>query len=350
MLALTPQAPLTFALVRRCFNNSWLDAYPLARRRGWLLAALPKAVILLLTLAVWVLPKGAHAQTVSDFDLIPRLDPARQAIALGIVDTTSVDTLVAEAAFVGNPFDIQRQGDPDGEGARPQLLDPIMAAGLERVPGVDIGAKRGTFDTVLAFSLLLLLSITFLFKGQALSRMFNAAVNQNYLSRLMREQQRGGYYLWAGLGALVLAAYLYAAVRELRPEWLGVRWTALDGFMVALLGLTILKLAALELLKYAFPLQRPIETYQMLILLWLGILGVITFPLLVMVSFGPPALASVVAWVAAPLVVLALLGRSLAATAYAGTTVMAYPLHFFLYLCALEISPLLVIYTWLVGR
>ena len=297
-----------------------------------------------------VLPKGVKAQTVSAFDLIPRLDEARQAIALGIVDTSSIDTLHGEAAFVGNPFDIRREGNPEGEGTRPQRLDPIMAAGLERVPGIDLGAKRGTFDTVLVFVFLLLLSITLIVQGQALRRMLHAAVNQNFLSRLMREQQRGSYYVWAGLGGLVLAAYLYAAVRELRPEWLGLRWTALDGFMLAVLGLTLLKLAALQILKVAFPLERQLETYQMLIVLWLGLLGVGSFPLLVAVSFGPSGLAETLAWLAAPLLAIGLLGRSLVATVAAGNVVLSYPLHFFLYLCALEIGPLLVIYTWLVSR
>ena len=313
--------------------------------------------VVVLVVAQAVLPKGAPAQTTpapaatapSPFDLIPRLDPGRRAIALGIVDTSAPDTALVDDR-AGNPFDLVWSGDPRGPSARPQRPDPILAAGLERVPGVDLGASRGTFDTVLAFILLLLLSTAILFQGQTFRRMLRAAFNQNFLARLMREQQRGGYYLWGALGGLLLAAYLYAAVRQLHPEWLGTRWTALDGFMVAVLGLTLLKLAALEILKAAFPLTRPLETYQLLIVTWLGLLGAVAFPLFVAVSFGPPALATACAYAAAPLVAAGLLARSLAAVAAAGPIVLGQPLHFFMYLCALEIGPLLVVYTWLTGR
>ncbi len=291
-------------------------------------------------------PSRVLAQAPSPFDLIPRLDEAAQKVALGIVDTVTMAD-AGLAVPTANPFDIIRDG---GRQPTVQRIDPIVAAGLERVPGTAVGAARSTFDTLLIFVLLLLLSITYLLQGGALRRMFGAAFNQNSLSRLMREQQRGNFLLWGFLGALIVASLAYVTARELRPGWLATRWTALDGFIVAVLGLSLGKLGALQILKAAFPLDKPVSRYQMLILIWLGILGVVGFPLLVLVSLGPAPVAHVVAWGVGPLIVVALLLRSISAFASAGGVATKYPAHFLLYLCALEIGPLIVMVTWLARR
>ena len=281
----------------------------------------------------------AGAQASSPFELIPRLEPEQRRAALG----SDVDS-VSDGGVGANPFDIVREGGP-GAGApavrRPSTLSEVRR---ERLPGVVGGAKRQTFDAVLALGLLLLYAITLFLQRGVLRRMLDAAFNANRLERLLREQQRQGFFLWAFLGSLSVAAYAYASVRHLHPEWLDGRWTALDGFMLAVLALTLAKLGALEVLKAAFPLDGPLGRYQLLILVWLAGGGLLAFPLLVLVSFGPAPLATVLARALLPLVAAALLLRSLAAVSAAGGIALRYPLHFLLYLCALEIGPLLVLY------
>ena len=263
---------------------------------------------------------------------MPRLPPA--------------DTLVASEPLSGSPFDIVRDGGGRRGRQRPATLGDVRR---ERLPGGVGAARRQTFDAVLCLGLLILFSVTLLLQRGVLVRMLGAAFNENRLSRLLREQQRQGFLLWAFLGTLSLAAYAYAAVRHLHPEWLDGRWSSLDGFMLVALALTGLKLGALELLRAAFPLDKPVARYQMLILIWLAGLGLLAFPLLVLVSFGPAWLAGGLAQALLPLVAAALLLRSLSAVSASGGIVMKYPLQFLLYLCALEIGPLLVLYralTW----
>ena len=281
------------------------------------------------------------AQAPSPFDLVPRLDEAGRRAALGLPPDEDA------AAPPGNPFDIVRDGDAGraAGGARAVTQPGTLAeARRERLPGLGARARRGTFDAVLALGLLLLFSITFVLQGGVLRRMGEAAFNENRLSRLLREQRRSGFYLWAFLGALAVATYAYAAVRELRPEWLTGRWSALDGFMLATLALSLAKLGALGLLKAAFPLARPVGRYQLLILIWLAGMGLASFPLFILVAFGPAGLAEVLAYAALPLLAVALALRSLSAVGAAGRGIARYPLHFLLYLCALEIGPLLVLY------
>ena len=296
------------------------------------------ALALLLGLAV------GGAQGPSPFDLIPRLDPSDQRAALGLPDTSNA------ARAPVNPLDIVRDGRGGAGGDRgvsgPAVRRPSTLGEVrrDRVPGVGRGASRTTFDAVLTFGLLVLLSVTFLLQGGVLRRMLAAAFNPNRLARLLREQQRSGFLVWAFLGALTVAAYAYASLRYLHPEWLSGRWMALDAFMLTVIALTLLKLGALELLKVAFPLDKPLGRYQMLILVFLAGAGLLAFPLLVLVNFAPAGLAEVLAHAALPLLGVALALRSLSAAATAGPLLAKYPLHFLLYLCALEIGPLLILY------
>lgn len=292
---------------------------------------------------VCVVLAKADAQAPSPFDLIPRLDEAQRRVALGIEDPSATSAEGPPA----NPFDIVRDGGPAGQQPTIQRIDPIVAEGLERVPGVDVGAERGTFDTILAAALLALLTATFLLQRSTLWRMVDAAFNRNSLTRLLREQQRGSYVVWAFVGALLVASFGYVAVRELRPAWLSARWSALDGFMLAVIGLAVAKLGALQVLKAAFPLDVPVTRYQMLILIWLGMLGVVAFPLVVLVSFAPAAVATAVAWAGAVVVAGGYAFLCLTAASSATGLATGFPVQFMLYLCALEIGPLLVSFTWL---
>lgn len=279
----------------------------------------------------------ARGQGPSPFDLVPRLPEDQRRVALA----TPADTARGGAA-AGSPFDLVRDpaaGAPPLE--RPGTLGEVRREGSY---GLGDAATRGTFDAVLAAGLLILFSVTYLLQGGILRRMLEAAFNENRLARLLREQQRQGFLVWAFLGALAVAAYAYVSVRELRPEWLTGPYNSVDAFMLALIGLTLLKLGALQLLGAAFPLERPLRRYRMLILIFLAGAGLVAFPLMALVSFAPAPVAAVLAKAALPLLAAWLLLRSASGLSVAGGFVGEYPLQFLLYLCALEIGPLLVLY------
>lgn len=304
---------------------------------AWTAAAGRWGLSLGLCLCVCLVAFGAWAQVPSPFDLAPRLtEEARRA---GREAAASSDAGAVEAA---NPFDLVRDPTPgSGPVGQLQTLDPSRDRSNSR--GTR-DAARGTFDALLAAGLLALFSVTYLLQGSLLHRMLEAGANRNRLSRLLREQQRWGVLVWAFIGALATAAYGYACVRHLRPGWLSGYWRSVDAFMLALIALTLVKLGALELLKTAFPLGRALRRYQMLILIAVAGAGLVALPLLALVSFGPDPVATVLAKAALPLLAAFLLLRSASALTAVGTIVTKYPLHFLLYLCALEIGPLLVLY------
>lgn len=248
------------------------------------------------------------------------------------------------AARARSPFDLER-------GGRSAAAPPPSAVADEAAPRTaSAGRKpipRSRFDALLCTGLLILFSVTFVAQGGSLRRMWNSAFNANLLTRLQREQRKVGYYWWAFLGAVVLGAFAYAVLRELRPGTVPEGWGVLDAFVLAAVGLTLARLLVLGALAWAFPLAKPLGAYRTLVVVWAGVIGAVLFPALVLVCFAPPAIAVAVCYVGGGAVGVAYLWRGLRALGAAGRYVTGHPGHFLLYFCALEISPLAIGITWL---
>ena len=252
----------------------------------------------------------------------------------------------ASTSAAPSPFDLQRGG---GAAAQPPAPS---AGGFAEAPAQaaeEGGIPRSRFDALLCTGLLILFAITFVAQGGALRRMWNSAFNANLLTRLQREQRKVSYYWWAFLGAVVLGAFAFAALRELRPARVPEGWAVLDAFVLAAVGLTLARLLVLGILGLAFPLGKPLGAYRTLVVVWAGVIGAALFPALVLVCFAPPPVATLICYAGLVAVAVAYLWRGLRALGAAGRYVTGHPGHFLLYFCALEISPLAIGITWLAG-
>ncbi|MFK8057099.1 MAG: DUF4271 domain-containing protein [Saprospiraceae bacterium] len=281
----------------------------------------------------------ATAQVGSPFDLTPRLDTTKVIIPVAQLPPSRV-TIQATPAEKRNPFDLARSDDGATNAA------PAPTIKLPNLPGVshsdEESVSRGTFDTILCFSFLVLLAFATVLRGGTLRKIFSASLNANLLSQLQREPRKFGYYLWGILGLLVLGSFLFATSRHLYPGLMDYGWSTLGWFVAAVLCLTGLKLLALEVLKAIFPVGKPVTNYQVLIIVYAGVVGVCVFPALVLISFSTSGLATFIAYASLGIVGLAYTLRSLRAVIDSSRFLSNYPLHFLLYLCGLEIGPLAV--------
>ena len=326
---------------------------------------------------------AAAAQTVSPFDLVPRLDSAAAAASslpaspgggdVPFAPEASAKTRDArpraradrdaeppgatrenagsgsEPAPPANPFDLVGRLPNAAPAPAPASETPPADAAGEEVADPAAAPPRRTGDVFAVFGLLVLLSATYVVQGGALRKLFAAAANANLLSRLRREQRWGAYGAWALLGAASVGLVVYVSVRELGYLPAGGPLAAAWTFVGGAIALTAARLLALTLLGAVFPLDGSAGGYRALVLAWVAALGVVVFPLAAFVSFAPAGLAGALAYVALAVVALAYALRALRAVGAAARAVVGYPLHFFLYLCALEIGPLAVAYKLLTG-
>lgn len=294
---------------------------------------------MLLTLISVTSMHSLSAQVGSPFDLAPRLDTTKVVIPATQLPPSRV-TVQPKAPSKRNPFDLARGGDDVMSApVAPAIEFPVLPGVGESLEAIE---SRGTFDTILCFSLLVFLALATVLRGGSLRKIFSAALNSNLLSQVQREQRKFGYYLWASLGIIVLGCFFFVASRQLYPRLMHYSWPTLAWFVLGALGLTGFKLLVLGLLSAIFPLGKTVTTYQTLILVYAGLIGICLLPAVVLICFGTSGLGTFVAYLSLGAVGVGYTVRSLRALIDSSRIWTRYPLHFLLYLCALEIGPLAV--------
>ncbi len=260
-------------------------------------------------------------------------------------------TVQTAFAQVGSPFDLSPRLDSPATGELAVRTPPAGAADVSSTverPRLKV-TNRGRFDFILAFGLVILLTVSFVAQGNALRRMYAALLNDNLLGRLHREQRKGAYKWWGAVGAVMLGSFMFVALRQLRPDTFGYGWATLGAFAASAVGLVALRLLVLGLLGAAFPLGKALDGYRTSTYVWVAVVGVATIPATAVVAFGEAGIANALAHSGLALLGLAYVAYLLRATASASSYILGYPVHFLLYLCALEIGPLAIGYRTLVG-
>lgn len=96
-------------------------------------------------------------------------------------------------------------------------------------------------------------------------------------------------------------------------------------------------------LAAVLPIGRVFSFYQFNLWVINGVFAIAALPILMILSFGAIIPTDWVFYVALGLLVCYFFLRLIRGIQIAGNTMAAYPVHFFLYLCGLEISPLLIV-------
>jgi len=300
-----------------------------------------KMVLVLVTLLVTTSMQSLSAQIGSPFDLAPRLDTTKIKVA-PTQTTPEKPTEQSDVTKKRNPFDLVR---PEANSSE-QLSKVKSILQLPSVPTMvednESVMSRGSFDTILCFVLLVILALASVLLGGPIRKMFNAAFNANMLSQLQRESRKYGYIIWAVLGVVLVGVFFFVSTRHLYPTLTSYTWKTLGWFILAALGLTALKLVVLNVLKLIFPLAKPVEAYQTLILVFAGVMGLCVFPALILICFSAPGLATAIVYIGIGFIATSFLLRSLRALGNSIRYISGYPFHFLLYICGLEIGPLAV--------
>jgi Domain of unknown function (DUF4271) len=146
----------------------------------------------------------------------------------------------------------------------------------------------------------------------------------------------GGLY-----GAFLLQ---YNNVGNPQSFWMHFGYCALG-----LTALYLLKFLILRVIGWVFNVSRAVDTYLFVVFMTNKIIGVFLLPILVLISFAGPGLTEVALTVSVIMIGIFYIYRFVASYATLHKEIKISGLHFILYLCALEIAPLLLIYKVLVA-
>jgi len=124
-----------------------------------------------------------------------------------------------------------------------------------------------------------------------------------------------------------------------------------EGFLYMCLffiGLYIGKYICLTIAAYVFNTIELVQTYIFVVFMINKVLGILLIPFILILAFAKPYLHPFVVWGAGSLVVLLILYRYLFSLTSVRNKLHISSFHFFLYLCAFEVIPLLILYKLIV--
>jgi Domain of unknown function (DUF4271) len=168
----------------------------------------------------------------------------------------------------------------------------------------------------------------------------------------MRQQQIREQVLQSPLPSLllniffILSAGLYGAFLILyyHPDAMDHLWLIFGYLLISLSTVYLVKFLFLKLAGWIFNLKRASDTYIFVIFLTNKIVGIFLLPFIVILSFSGPLVSIIAVTGSEVLVITCLVYRIFAAYGTLRAEIKISVIHYFLYLCAFEIAPLLLIY------
>jgi hypothetical protein len=131
----------------------------------------------------------------------------------------------------------------------------------------------------------------------------------------------------------------YSPLGDRFPFWL----LYLD-CMILLGAIYLVKFLVLKFCGWVFSISRATDTYIFIVFLVNKMLGIFLLPFLIMITFSGDQAGQIFITISLAMVFVLWMYRVLAAYRPIRNEIKLTPFHFFLYLCAFEIAPLLLIY------
>lgn len=291
-----------------------------------------------LFICCWMLLAGVlQAQ---DSTVVVRPDSQKQ---VSPVITDSV--IVPVAPQIKEPLDFSSSGYQKVLQSHPYYNFTQKGVYRTIIPKIERG-KDGLF--YLLAGLLLLLALVKLSFGRYLDNMFKVFFRASLKAKQIREQ-----LLQTPLASLLLNIHFVASAGLLAAMLLQQyqKDPVNPGFwklyLYSLLAISVIyvgKNFILQFLGWSLRMKDTTDTYIFIVFLCNKVLGIFLLPLLMLIAFANEPLVSVATTVAYLLVVAIFLYRYISAYGFITRELKASRFHFFLYLCAFEVAPLLLIY------
>lgn len=250
-----------------------------------------------------------------------------------VIETPKATDTIKEEGPI-NPFDIDRQGSiPRDEHA---IADTDILKDSWKVDGFTFWVFLG---------LLFLLAILMPFGRNTIFSFYRALTGSGPFNILFRNYGSMLFPIGIGLYAFFLlniGLFIFLTGQQLH-------WTSQGSerdWLLITLGVAafvLTKQLIINFLGWTFPINKDTVKYGFLIGVFNSILGLILFPANWLLAYGPDEIRTPVIYGVAIIAILFYIYRYMIGVSSASQQVLRNKFNFFMYLCTLEIAPLLVI-------
>ncbi len=292
-------------------------------------------------LSIWlliVLSTGqAVAQSSNPFEIQSRLDSLYAENPVTVVDAP----VVSEDISTGIELDTENPFNVDHVPLRKSTLETSskLIPKKQKTDSKEANPILVFFTCLVSLFLLAIVATT---RRSLFGKLLKSLGNDNFLKLTYREENAGrnGPFLILYLIFLINAATLaYLFIGQDRyTGW--QMW----GFLFGGISLIyIMRNIFMNVISWIFPVERETRQYNFLITVFNAFLGLILLPLNLVAAYGPQSMTSIVMYTALIIIGLFYLLRSARGFLLGLINYGSQVFHFFLYLCAFEIVPILLI-------
>lgn len=282
---------------------------------------------------------AAQQRAVTPFDLLPRIQ-----------DTLSADSITI--AISSNPFDIVKIR-PKGyvNNAAPGFrIEKSKKPRLTAREKEDV-YKRFVFISVLLMVISLTLAVTFF--RLLLVKIWEAFRSDVLLHQLQREQVAGTTLAYSILYLLFLmnaGLFTFLGLRYFNIEIAGSNIATLGVLTLGISGYFLLKHLMLRFIGFTFPIRKEVSAYEFTIVIFNIVIGLFLAAGILFLAYSPASTTKYWLYGIAAVVSGAYLFRHLRGMFIAAPFLGNHKFHFLLYLCTVEIAPVVLIAKLLISQ
>ena len=223
------------------------------------------------------------------------------------------------------------------------LLNNIPDLG-EVLPTINRRLTNQNVLFICTVVILIFLAILMVLKRSLINQAYKAIANDNYLRFLFRDYQSYPWLYWLFYIYFFINAGFFTFLAINHFQWeVNITFYLLLVCILIFSTIYFVKFVFLELMSGTFPVGKEAHLYSFVTILINILLGLFLTPINLIVAFGPEWVVEIVIWVGLFSFILLYLFRQLKGIFISGSFFPVYRFHFFLYLCAVEIAPLLII-------
>lgn len=281
-------------------------------------------------------PIVAGDVTISNEDVAEDLNEEIEPDETQMLETTAIDNEMtvdeeddAESALV-------TVGDPEENTPEETIELPF----IEENSGPDTN-DRSIFLFLMLIAATILTTLTIASNKNLVNNILRAVLNDNYLNLMYREHKKSGvshYYILYFVFAVNAGLFLYFILSNLiLNQGLPLLWRCV--LLVAAIYLA--RHLFMNYLSSVYPFQKELEQYTFTILIFNIFLGLVLLPINVFVAFSPDPVQSLFLYAGIGIACLVYIFRQLRGAFIGSRLLINNKFYFLLYLCAVEIAPLL---------
>jgi len=254
------------------------------------------------------------------------------------VPETPVNSTSKLGADNQNPFEIKKQTFTRTKKNKVKATKKkaILKAG-------PLSKKFKLWMTIIFVTLLTLLVNIY---KSFLLKVYRSFLNDNFLKMIHRDYGTATmipYLILYAFSLMLIGIFLFLVLNHYKFSFFSSPLLDLLASVGGVFGIFLIKHLVLQIISTIFPISKEIGQYSFTIIIFGIIVGLLLFPSILLILYAPSNLTVPLIYGTFAVVVLIYLYRILRSLFIGLKYISLHKFHFFVYLCTIEIAPLLIL-------